>query len=391
MHMDLSYIINELGEERDLYFNAIAPPIVQSSNFAFDTVAALRELLLDEYNGFLYSRGNNPTIDILRQKLAALDGAEDALVFGSGAAAIFTTVLSQLKKGDHVVCVRDPYSWARRLFENILPRFGVDTTFVDGTATAHFEAALQPNTTLIYLESPNSLTFELQDVAAVAQLARSRGITTVIDNSYCTPLYQQAHLMGIDLCLQSATKFISGHSDTMAGVVTGTREKIRRIFASEFLNIGSGIAPFNAWLLLRGLRTLEIRLQRSAASTAKVVERLKRHPLVEKIFFPLDPDFPQYELATRQMKGAAGLLTIQLKASGRDQVELFCNSLRHFLMAVSWGGHESLAFPACASLKAEDFNVNEPKHRMVRLYIGLEDPGYLIADLEQALEKIGKA
>lgn len=391
MHMDLSYIINELGEERDLYFNAIAPPIVQSSNFAFDTVAALRELLLDEYNGFLYSRGNNPTIDILRQKLAALDGAEDALVFGSGAAAIFTTVLSQLKKGDHVVCVRDPYSWARRLFENILPRFGVDTTFVDGTATAHFEAALQPNTALIYLESPNSLTFELQDVAAIAQLARSRGITTIIDNSYCTPLYQQAHVMGIDLCLQSATKFISGHSDTMAGVVTGTREKIRRIFASEFLNIGSGIAPFNAWLLLRGLRTLEIRLQRSAASTAKVVERLKRHPLIEKIFFPLDPDFPQYELATRQMKGAAGLLTIQLKADNRDQVELFCNSLQHFLMAVSWGGHESLAFPACASLKAEDFNVNEPKHRMVRLYIGLEDPGYLIADLEQALEKIGKA
>ncbi|RPE13134.1 aminotransferase class I/II-fold pyridoxal phosphate-dependent enzyme [Chitinophaga lutea] len=389
--MDLSYIINELGEERDLYFNAIAPPIVQSSNFAFDTVAALRELLLDEYNGFLYSRGNNPTIDILRQKLAALDGAEDALVFGSGAAAIFTTVLSQLKKGDHVVCVRDPYSWARRLFENILPRFGVDTTFVDGTATAHFEAALQPNTALIYLESPNSLTFELQDVAAIAQLARSRGITTIIDNSYCTPLYQQAHVMGIDLCLQSATKFISGHSDTMAGVVTGTREKIRRIFASEFLNIGSGIAPFNAWLLLRGLRTLEIRLQRSAASTAKVVERLKRHPLIEKIFFPLDPDFPQYELATRQMKGAAGLLTIQLKADNRDQVELFCNSLQHFLMAVSWGGHESLAFPACASLKAEDFNVNEPKHRMVRLYIGLEDPGYLIADLEQALEKIGKA
>ena len=220
MHMDLSYIINELGEERDLYFNAIAPPIVQSSNFAFGTVAALRELLLDEYNGFLYSRGNNPTIDILRQKLAALDGAEDALVFGSGAAAIFTTVLSQLKKGDHVVCVRDPYSWARRLFENILPRFGVDTTFLDGTATAHFEAALQPNTTLIYLESPNSFTFELQDVAAIARLARSRNITTVIDNSYCTPLYQQPHVMGIDLCLQSATKFISGHSDTMAGLFT---------------------------------------------------------------------------------------------------------------------------------------------------------------------------
>lgn len=389
--MDLSYIINELGEDRGRYFNAIAPPIVQSSNFAFDTVAALRELLLDEYNGFVYSRGNNPTIDILRQKLAALDGAEDALVFGSGAAAIFTTVLSQVKAGDHVVCVRDPYSWARRLFEHILPRFGVTTTFVDGTLTGNFETALQPNTSLIYLESPNSLTFELQDVAAIAQLARSRNITTIIDNSYCTPLYQQPHALGIDLCLQSATKFISGHSDTMAGVVTGTRDKVRRIFASEFLNIGAGIAPFNAWLLLRGLRTLEIRLQRSAESTQQVVAQLKKHPLIEKIFFPLDPDFPQYGLATRQMKGAAGLVTIQLKVSSREQVELFCNSLQHFLMAVSWGGHESLAFPACAALEANDFDVTEPRHRMVRLYIGLEDPGYLIADLEQALAKTGAA
>lgn len=391
MHMDLSYIINELGEEREHYFNAIAPPIVQSSNFAFNTVAALRDLLLDEYNGFLYSRGNNPTIDILRQKLAALDGAEDALVFSSGAAAIFAAVLSQVKKGDHVVCVREPYSWARRLFENILPRFGVDTTFVDGTITANFEAALRPNTSLIYLESPNSLTFELQDVAAVAQLARSRNITTIIDNSYCTPLYQQPYLAGIDLCLQSATKFISGHSDTMAGVLTGSRDRIRRIFASEFLNIGSGIAPFNAWLLLRGLRTLEIRLQRSADSTRKVVTWLKAHPRIQKVYFPLDPDFPQYELAARQMKGAAGLVTVQLNAGSRVQVEAFCNSLQHFLMAVSWGGHESLAFPACAGLRTEDFNVNDPRHSLVRLYIGLEDADYLIADLEQALKKMDGA
>lgn len=386
--MDLSFIINELGEDREQYFNAIAPPIMQSSNFAFETVAALRDLLLDEYKGFVYSRGHNPTIDILRQKLAALDGAEDALVFGSGAAAIFTGVLSVVQQGDHVICVRDPYNWARQLFEVILPKFGVETTFVDGKDTANFEQAIRPNTRLIYLESPNSFTFELQDIKAVAQLARSRNITTMIDNSYCTPLYQQPHLMGIDLCLQSATKFISGHSDTMAGVLTGTQEKIRKIFVSEYLNIGSAIAPFNAWLLLRGLRTLEIRLQRSADSTRQVLAWLKEHPLIHKVFFPLDPDFPQFELASSQMKGAAGLLTIQLKVDSREQVELFCDSLKHFLMAVSWGGHESLAFPACAGMEVGSFDPNEPKHKMVRLYIGLEDPGYLIKDLEQALEKI---
>lgn len=386
--MDLSFIINQLGEDREQYFNAIAPPIVQSSNFAFDTVAAMRELLLDEYQGFLYSRGNNPTIDILRQKMAALDGAEDALVFGSGAAAIFAAVLSQVQQGDHIICVKDPYSWARQLFEHLLPRFGVHTTFVDGTDTANFENAIQPNTTLIYLETPNSFTFALQDIAAIAKMARSKKITTIIDNSYCTPLYQQPHQLGIDLVLQSATKFISGHSDTMAGVLTGTQEKIRKIFVSEYLNIGSGIAPFNAWLLLRGLRTLEIRLQRSSDSVRQVIARLKQHSRVEKIYFPLDPDFPQYELAQRQMKGAAGLVTILLKADSREQVETFCNSLEHFLMAVSWGGHESLAFPACASMRAEEFNAAEEKHRMVRLYIGLEEPGFLIKDLEQALEKM---
>ncbi|RPD40550.1 trans-sulfuration enzyme family protein [Chitinophaga barathri] len=386
--MDLSYIINQLGEDRELYFNAIAPPIVQSSNFAFDTVADLRDLLQDEYKGFLYSRGNNPTVDILRQKLAALDGAEDALVFGSGAAAIFVSVLSQVKQGDHVVCVQDPYNWARHILEDLLPRFGVSTTFVDGVYTENFEKAIRPNTRLIYLESPNSFTFELQDIEAITRLARSKGIVTILDNSYCTPLYQQPGRLGVDLCLQSATKFISGHSDTVAGVLTGSREMLRKIFVSEFLSVGSTIAPFSAWLLLRGLRTMEIRLKRSQESTQEICQWLKKQPQVEKVFYPLDPEFPQYELAQKQMKGAAGLVTIQLKATEAAQVERFCNSLKNFLMAVSWGGHESLIFPACAAVPEGGFSADQPKHRMVRIYIGLEEPGFLKADLAQALAQI---
>ncbi|WP_126245676.1 trans-sulfuration enzyme family protein [Chitinophaga rhizosphaerae] len=386
--MDLSFIINQLGEDREQYFNAIAPPIMQSSNFAFKSVGEMRDLLQDEYKGFLYTRGNNPTIDILRKKLAALDGAEDALIFGSGAAAIFAAVLSQVQQGDHIVSVRDPYNWAGQLFTAILPRFGVTTTFVDGTDTANFRNALQSNTRLIYLESPNSFTFELQDIAAVAALAKEKGIVTMIDNSYCTPIFQRPHELGIDLCLQSATKFISGHSDTMAGVLTGREEMTRKIFMSELLNIGSGIAPFNAWLLLRGLRTLEIRLERSASSTKTICEWLKEQPEIERVIFPMDPAFPQYELAKKQMHGAAGLITIQLKAGKREQVEAFCNGLQRFLMAVSWGGHESLAFPACASLAENEFDPAVPKHRMVRLYIGLEEPGVLISDLALALRAI---
>ena len=166
--MDISFIINELGEERDQYFNAIAPPIVQTSNFAFRRVDDMGKAFEDEMAGYLYSRGINPTVDILRLKLAALDGAEDALVFNSGAAAIFAAVLANVKSGDHIISVKHPYTWAQRTFDVILPRFGVTTTYVDGTALQNFAAAIQPNTTLIYLESPNSWTYALQDLKAVA-------------------------------------------------------------------------------------------------------------------------------------------------------------------------------------------------------------------------------
>src|SRR5262249_25035023 len=213
-NMDISYIINELGEEREQYFNAIAPPIIQTSNFKVDTVDELKALFEDEYSGYLYSRGLNPTVEILRKKLAALDGAEDALVFNSGASAIFASVLANIKSGDHIVSVEKPYTWAQRMFDVILPRFGVTTTYIDGRSIENFERAILPNTSLIYLESPNSWSFALQDIGAVAELARSENITTIIDNSYCTPLHQRPIEMGIDIAMQTATKYISGHSDT---------------------------------------------------------------------------------------------------------------------------------------------------------------------------------
>src|ERR1700761_8365271 len=333
--MDLSYIINELGEERENYFNAIAPPIIQTSNFKVNKVDELRALFEDEYSGYLYSRGLNPTVEILRRKLAALDTAEDCLVFNSGAAAIFAAILSNVKAGDHVVCVNKPYTWAQRTFDVILPRFGVTTTYVDGRAIENFERAILPNTTLIYLESPNSWDYKLQDLDAVAQLARAEGIVTVIDNSYCTPLYQRPIEMGIDIAMQTATKYISGHSDTIGGVLCGTKAMMKKIFDSEYLNVGSGIQPFNAWLLLRGLRTLPARLDRITQTTRKVVEYLKDHPQVESVLFPLDETFSQYDLARQQMQGAAGLLSFIVKAKSRAEIVTFCESLRHIMMAVS--------------------------------------------------------
>jgi cystathionine beta-lyase/cystathionine gamma-synthase len=384
--MDISYILNELGEDRSQYFNAVAPPIVQTSNFVFDTFEDLRNAFTNEEATFLYSRGKNPTIDILSKKLAALDGAEDALVFNSGASAIYCSVMANIRSGDHIISVQKPYSWATRLFDNILPRFGVQTTYVDGTHIENFENAIRPETRIIYLETPNTLTFELQDLKAVAEVARSRGIITITDNSYCTPLHQKPHEFGIDLSLQSGTKYLGGHSDVLAGVLTGSKEMMKKIFNEQLLNTGSGISPFNAWLILRGLRTLPMRLEHISRSTLKVIAYLKTHPKIERVIFPFDEDFPQLELARKQMTGACGLFTILLKATSQEQIERFTYSLKHFLVAVSWGGHESLILPQAAGITPECFDAGIEHHRLARIYIGFEDPDYLIRDFEQALE-----
>lgn len=385
---DLSYILTEFAEERENYFNAVSPPIMQTSNFTFKKVEDMRTAFADEMGGYLYSRGLNPTVEILRKKLAALDGAEDCLVFNSGAAAIFAGVLANVKSGDHIVSVRNPYTWAQKMFDVILPRFGVTTTYIDGRKIESFEQALHPNTTLIYLESPNSWDYALQDLKAVAELAKSRHIVTMIDNSYCTPLYQRPIDLGIDLAMQTATKYISGHSDTLGGVLSGSHQMMKKIFDSEYLNVGSGVQPFNAWLLIRGLRTLPARLERITRTTIEVVNFLKQHDKVGTVIFPFDETFPQYELARKQMRGGCGLLTFTLKNGTCESITKFCESLKHILMAVSWGGHESLVIPKCAGIDPKDFDRNNTEHQYIRLYTGLEDASYLVADINQALNLV---
>ncbi|MBK6572236.1 MAG: aminotransferase class I/II-fold pyridoxal phosphate-dependent enzyme [Saprospiraceae bacterium] len=386
--MNVSYIINELGEERENYFQAIAPPIVQTSNFAFRTVEEMRERFKDEYSGYLYSRGLNPTVDILRKKLAALDGAEDALVFNSGAAAIYSAIVPFVQKGDHIISVAAPYTWAQKLFDQHLPRFGVTTTYVDARDSKNIWDAVNDSTRIIYLESPNSWDFAIQDLRAIAMEAKKRNILTVVDNSYCSPIYQRPIEMGIDLCLQSATKYIGGHSDVVAGVLSGTRAHMKKIFDLEYLMAGNGIQAFNAWLLIRGLRTLPARLDRITINTHKVIAFMKSHPKVEELLFPLEESFPQYQLAKSQMSGACGLFTIVVKSQEADKIENFCQSLKRFLMAVSWGGHESLVIPRMAGVSKSAFNPNMREHRMIRFYVGLEDAEYLIEDLQEALEKL---
>ena len=385
--MDLSYIINELGEDRELYFNAVAPPIMQTSNFKFNKVDELRSAFMDEMSTYLYSRGLNPTVDILRKKLAALDGAEDCLVFNNGAAAIFAGVLANVKAGDHIVSVSNPYTWVQRMFDIILPRFEITTTYVDGRDAPNYFNATKPNTTFYYLETPNSWNMALQNIETITAFAKQKSIITLLDNTYCTPLYQNVIEMGIDLAMQTATKYIGGHSDTLGGVLSGSHKMIKRIFDSEYMNIGSGIQPFNAWLLIRGLRTLPTRLTQINATTKKVVEFVKHHPAVSSIIYPFDESFDQYHLAKKQMKEAPGLFSFYLKAKSRQQIVTFCESLQHIMMAVSWGGHESLLLPKCAGIQDQEFNEHNPDHQLMRMYVGLEDAAYIIADLQQAFQK----
>jgi cystathionine beta-lyase/cystathionine gamma-synthase len=385
--MDISYILNELGEERELYFNAVAPPIIQTSNFKFSKVDELRSAFEDEMSTYLYSRGLNPTVDILRKKLAALDGAEDCLIFNNGAAAIFAGIMANVKAGDHIVAVQKPYTWVQRMLDTIFTRFSVEVTYVDGTDENNYFSATKPNTTFYYLESPNSWNMALQNIKAITAFAKQKNITTLIDNSYCTPIYQNVMKLGVDLAMQTATKYIGGHSDVLGGVLSGSKAMMKKIFDSEYNSIGSGTSPFNAWLMIRGLRTLQTRLERINLTTHKVVNFVKQQPAVSSILYPFDESFPQYHLAKLQMKEAPGLFSFYVKAGNRKQIVTFCESLRHIMMAVSWGGHESLLLPKCAGIRDADFNPQNPEHQMMRMYVGLEDADYLMKDLEQAFDK----
>lgn len=382
--MDFSYIINVLGENEWTDLNPVTPPIYQTSNFYFPTVEAFRNSISNERDNWIYSRGNNPTLNLLCKKLAALEGAEEALAFSSGMAAISSALLANVKSGDHVVCVRNPYSWTNTLLNsNIFPKFKVDVSMIDGTSLEHVQSAIKPNTSVIYLESPNSWTFELQDLNGISKIARERGIITIIDNSYSTPLFQQPIAHGIDLVVHTASKYLGGHSDTVAGVCCGSKALIDVIFNNEFLTLGGIISPFNAWLMLRGLRTLEIRMDRVSKSAGKIVEYLSEHPKIRKIYYPFHPEHPQLELAKQQMKACSGLFTVQLQSEDIPSIERFCNTLTYWRMAVSWGGYESLIIPSCTFVRPGLYS-SLPAN-LVRFSVGLENPDALINDLEKCL------
>ncbi len=382
--LPISEILLHLGEE-NLPFNAVSPPIFQTSIFSFDSYQEYQNALADETNNFLYTRGNNPTVNIVEKKIAALEHGEQAKLMASGVAAISAAVMAFVKAGDHILSVRDCYTWAQTLFTSYLGRFSVEHDFVDGSDPQDFENAIKPNTKIIYLESPTSLTFKLQDLAAIATIAQKHGIKTIIDNTWATPLYQNPIDLGIDLVVHSASKYLGGHSDLVAGVIVGNKTDMKQIYEQEFLNIGHVPDPFMAWLILRGMRTLQVRLKQHNEAAHLVATFLEQHPKVEKVYYPFLKSFPQFELARSQMSGGAGLFSFRVKTVDVDKIKSFLNSIRVFKRAVSWGGYESLIYANAVSYPED---IPADRLSLIRVHIGLEDPQLLISALNDALELI---
>lgn len=385
-HYEISEILHHLGE-RELPSNAVAPPIFQSSIFCFKSFEDFQAALADEANNFLYSRGNNPTVNLCEKKLAALEHAERAKLVGSGVAAISCAVLSQVKSGDHCVVVDNSYSWTRYMFKDYLSRFGVTVTFVEGTRIEQFEEAIRPNTRIIYLESPATFTFKLQPLRQVAELARKHHIKTIIDNTWATPIYQNPIDLGIDIVVHSATKYLGGNSDLLGGVIMGSEEDVTHIFNTEFLPLGPVPDPFMAWLIMRNIRTLHIRMPVHYSNALGLAEFLEKRDDVESVLYPFLPSFPQYDLAKEQMRGGSGLFSFRLKTRDVEKIKKITNSVKFFKRAVSWGGYESLFDPAATQF-APGKPVPEDRVSLIRVHAGLEDLELLKADLEQALDSV---
>jgi cystathionine beta-lyase len=381
---DISYILHHMGEE-SLPENAVSPPIFQTSIFCFKDFREFQRVISDETHNRLYTRGNNPTVNLAEQKIAALEHGQKAKLLGAGVAAISNAIMAFLRAGDHVICVKDAYTWAQTLVGKYLPRFGVEHTFVDGTSVDEVAKAIRPNTKIIYLESPTSLTFTLQDVPAITALAKARGIKTIIDNTWATPIFCNPLDLGVDIVVHSASKYLGGNSDLVAGVIVGSEQDIDHITWQESLQLGSVADPFMAWLILRGLRTLHIRLPVHYANALAVATFLEKSPKVEGVCYPFLESFPQVGLARKLMRGGSGLLSFRLKTRRLDDVIAFTDALRLFKRAVSWGGYESLIYPNAVSYTADP-----PPDRLslIRLHIGLEERDAVLGDLDQALSRV---
>jgi cystathionine beta-lyase len=359
---------------------AAAVPIYQTSTFIYPGAEAYEARRTPQSPYYDYTRVGNPTTASLEAKLARLERAEWAYALGSGMGAVSAAINACVQAGSHVVALSHVYG-PTRTYLNHLRRFGVQTTFVDSCEAERILAALRPETRLIYLESPTSGYLEIVDIPAVTSAARARGIATVFDNSCATPFFQRPLELGVDLVVHSATKYLNGHSDVVAGLVAGRDPHLHKRICTEVEYGGATLDPLAAWLVLRGLRSLALRMERHQANGLAVARMLAEHPAVARVNYPGLETHPGHALARRQMSGFSGLVSFVLRDASRAATYRFLNRLRLFRIGVSWGGYESLAV-AWSQLESRE----ETSEWLIRLSVGLESVTDLIADLRQALE-----
>jgi len=378
------------GEDRQSYEGSVSPPIYASSLFVAPTLEEFEAALMDQGGSrYVYTRLRNPTVEVLEQKLALLERAEACKFFASGMAAIAAVVMDACQAGQHVIAGWAGYNHAYKLLAQYLPSYGIETTFVDTTSVEAIEAAIRPTTRLLYLESPANPTMQIVDIAACVELARGHGLATAVDNSLPTPYNQRPSEYGTDYTIHSATKYLGGHSDAVAGAVTGSHERIGALSARQHADLGGIIGPFEGWLILRGMRTLGIRMQVHNRSAATIAGWLEHHPKVKRVHYPGLESHPQVALAKRQMSGGSGLVGVVVHG-GFEAARTLADTLKLFGIGVSWGGFESLALPMwrISSMPVEmrrDIGLEES---FVRLSMGLEDVEDLQTDLEDALATI---
>lgn len=367
--------------------HAISSPIWQTTAFGAESAGRFAELAEAVKPAEYYTRYGNPSHAQVEATMAALEGAEAALVTASGMGAVFTSVMSHLQKDDHVVTQGNLYAGTAALFHDLLPRWGVECSFVEQASAADFAEAIRPSTKLIYVETPANPLMRLTDLKEVAALGRRHGIITIADNTFATPINQRPIELGIDAVVHSATKYIGGHHDVTAGVIVGTREFIERAWRFHTV-IGAVLSPFDAWLLLRGLRTLGLRVERHNRNALAVAQFLEAHPKVERVNYPGLESHPQHGLARRQMSGYTGVLSVELRG-GFQAAESLVASLELGRYAPSLGGFETLLVHPGAmwrkTLTAEQRRSMGVSDSLVRVSVGLEDESDLIDDFAQAL------
>jgi len=375
----------------DYEFGPVVPPIYQTSTFKFESVEHGASLFKGEGCGYIYTRLENPTIEAMEKAIAELEGGHKALGCASGMAAISTIFFTLLKSGDHVVCSKFVYGPTLTLLQNILRKFGVESTFVDTAFPEEIKKAMKSNTKLVYVETPGNPTLAISDLEAASKIAHDNGALLVVDNTFMSPALQQPFNFGVDVILHSMTKFLNGHADVVAGIVIVKDEEMYLKMRKTLNQVGGVIDPFNSFLVHRGLKTLAIRMQKHCENAHLVAEYLEKHPKVKWVRYPGLKSHPSYQIGLKQHKGTGGMIAFELKG-GLKAGEVMMNSVKLCSLAVSLGGVESLIqHPASMT----HFSMGEEARKdggvtdgLVRLSVGIENAKDIIEDLKQALEKI---